>query len=79
MSIDQEHKLTLELERIAFGDGVNHYHCQEMWGADRLLFEAFRSSGSKTKEDSNNEDNETSLALVLLLCTTSKMTAFFCK
>lgn len=67
--------MTLELERIAFGDGVNLHHCQEMLGADRLPFEAFRSIGSKTKKDSNNEDDETSLVLVLLSCA-GKITAF---
>ena len=70
--------MTLELERIAFGYGVNVYHCHEIRGADRLLFEAFRSSGGKTKEDSNSEDDETSVALAFLPCA-SKMAAFCLK
>lgn len=67
--------MTLELERTAFGYGVNVHHCHEMRGADRLLFEAFRSSGGKTKEDSNSWDDETYVALAILPCA-SKMTSF---
>lgn len=69
-------KLTLELERIALGHGVNLHHCQEMWAADRLLFEAFRSSDSNAKDDSNDEDDEASLASALLSCVSEDNSLF---
>ena len=63
-------RLTLELEGVAFGHGIYLHHCLGMWGADRLLFEAFRSSiksrvgnGSSNNSSSSGSNNEDTVSL----------------
>jgi hypothetical protein len=45
----------LALEKKAFDGGFPLHLCQEMWAADRLLFEAFRSSSKPKNSNSGSE------------------------
>lgn len=37
-------QLILDLEKKAFDANIKIHHCEDMWAADRLLFDAFRAS-----------------------------------
>ena len=56
-------QLTLDLEKLAFNKGIAIYACEDMWAADRLLFESFRGSterkksSKQTKNGTNNTDS----------------------
>lgn len=50
-------QLCLELEKTARDEGIDLHLCVEMWGADRLLFEAFRGYGKKDDDTNKSNDN----------------------
>lgn len=56
----------LDLERRAFESNLCIHYCVDMWGADRLLFEAFYGSGSHArvnKNDSNRNDESDTMSV----------------
>ncbi|KAL0582409.1 hypothetical protein ABG067_007742 [Albugo candida] len=59
-----KNNLMMQLEGKAFQSKINLHYCVEMWGADRLLFEAFRGtkqgdSGEENVEETNNPSAST--------------------
>ena len=59
-------QLGLNLEKLAFDRGISIHVCEDMWVADRLLFESFRGSMDRKKKTggkkslSSNSDNSDS-------------------
>jgi hypothetical protein len=55
-----KNQLILNLEKKAYDSGINIHFCEDMWAADRLLFEAFRGSRSKGNNNSFAVENSSS-------------------